>query len=105
MHKEFKIVPDGDNFKIVEVEQQVSWLEPKETLVATIKNSYLINAIYFMKRSQIDNALTELVSALRIAKDICGNQHDAQQISAKIENVNKFRETVDELYTKTKSTL
>ena len=105
MQKGFKIVPDGDNFKIMEVEQQVSWLEPKETLVATIKNSYLINAIYFMKRSEIDNALTELVGALRIAKDTCGNRHDVQQIDAKIENVNKFHEKVAELYTKTKSTL
>ena len=105
MHKEFKIVPDGDNFKIMEIEQQVSWLEPKETLIATINNSYLINAIYFMKRSEIDNALTELVSALRIAKDVCGNHHDAQQIDVKIENVNKFRKKVDELYTKTKSAL
>lgn len=106
MQKSYKIEPYKDGTSLItESELRVGSIEPKETQIAHVKNSHLLNAIYFTKRDEIESLLTELTSAIRISKDCCDNPQTTEQLNQAIALATKFRESVTQTLDTIKSTI
>lgn len=91
--KELKVRATPDGIDIIEVDSQLPSGDTNK-VVATVKNSHLLNAIYFIKQQEIDDLITDLTSTLRIARDCCDSPSTAERLSQAAERASKFRENI-----------